>query len=376
MRRDSKMRKRMGYLVCLTLLTTLLTGLTIQAEVKSFKDVPSNAWYKASLDYIMNYGEDIISGYPDGTFKPNEILTVEQFIKCVIEAAGIKDLQPVVKGTWSTPYIDKAKEQGYLLDNEFTDLTRPITRGEMARIVIRSIEDITGEVSYRKSSELIDQIKDYNSIKTELKDYVVKCYDAGIIVGYPDGTFGADKSLTRAEAISVLRNLIDTEERQVPSVAIEIEGILFDPIKDVTEEGAMDLEKQEEFVTKFFESIRFYEENGSSYVKGYLPEVPEGFQWGVGLYIYYKDGSKDRYYAGFEGREDTRIALAEEFKFKLSGGKNDLVDFGIVVSVESEKKEESGRFFLYYPELQYGIDDPKEYNIIYRDFDWEKVFEW
>lgn len=49
-------------------------NFTIDAsKVKAFSDVFNNDWYKPIIDKASS--NDIVSGYPDGTFKPNNPIT-------------------------------------------------------------------------------------------------------------------------------------------------------------------------------------------------------------------------------------------------------------------------------------------------------------
>ena len=57
-------------------------------------------------------------------------------------------------------------------------------------------------------------IKDYNGIYPGYKTNIVKCYDLGILTGFPDGEFKPNNILTRAEAIAVIRRLIDRSARK------------------------------------------------------------------------------------------------------------------------------------------------------------------
>lgn len=388
------MKVKVNILMVMVLLLGILpTG--VKAET-TFKDVPSNAWYLEDLSYIMKDSRQILKGYPNGNFGPKDTLTVGQFVKCIIEAADLEVDMTDTEGYWAKPYIDRAKGMLYILDGEFevekVDVStndkdagkeadpyavykRPITRGEMSRIVVRAVKDITGLYDYRKEEEIKKLIKDYNNIHYSVKNHVVKIYDMGIITGYPDGSFGANNPLTREEAVAIIRRTIDEGARKSPAIGgVEIvEGIEFDRERDIVPKyESMALDKQQEFVMKFYNSLKFYTVDGKSYVEGYVPNLPEGFEWTVSLMIFYKNDAKDTYFTGDDTREEVRIDVGEPFKIHLKGDKKQCDHMLIDVWIENaETGSEDGRFFLEYPEKTLEkYDETNLYNIPYN---WEEV---
>ena len=54
-------------------LTMLLTMALPAAAANRFEDVERADWYYAAVTTMANEG--VVSGYPDGTFRPNDTLT-------------------------------------------------------------------------------------------------------------------------------------------------------------------------------------------------------------------------------------------------------------------------------------------------------------
>ena len=46
------------------------------------------------------------------------------------------------------------------------------------------------------------------------EDDIVKFFNKGYIHGYPDGTFKPDKNITRAEAVTIINNIINAAEKE------------------------------------------------------------------------------------------------------------------------------------------------------------------
>lgn len=106
--------------------SALLVGLFgMTALAADFKDVPSShVNYKAIMD-LKNRG--IIGGYPDGTFKPDQVVNRVEALKIILGAAkitvdgdaamGLAGFTDVDASQWYAPYLRKALSlqivQGY-----------------------------------------------------------------------------------------------------------------------------------------------------------------------------------------------------------------------------------------------------------------------
>lgn len=197
---------------------------TTSALAATYSDVPENAWYTGYVNKISELKG--FAGYEDGTFRPDNQITQEEFVKTVV-ALTVGE-QPEATGentspkrswkncwdSWAQPYLNKAMEMGLITeeDTDFRYNGLPCTRGNMAKIVTRAFEYLKEE-DIADTSTYATKLKDYSDIPDKFKKYVLQAYGKGIISGYEDGTFRSDGILTRAEASSVLVRLIDKAER-------------------------------------------------------------------------------------------------------------------------------------------------------------------
>jgi len=196
----------------LGILITVMVMATIPSMAAGdFSDVASSDWYYNDLMYIVNDSRGILNGYPDGTYRPDGTLQVDQFIKTVVKAAG-HDVENA-EGYWAQSHIDKAIEEGYISEGDFSDYTEEISREAMASIVVKVMEDLE-TVSYGQSAEIEKALVDITSIESAKKSDVLKVYELGIITGYPDGSFKPKNTLPRREATVVLRRIIDASARK------------------------------------------------------------------------------------------------------------------------------------------------------------------
>lgn len=211
MRKFNKSRLIVSLIVAVALL--ILPGSSFAGENKEFSDLSAAHWAKEYIDTLVAKGG--IDGYPDGTFKPSGTITNAEFVKITVgmlygEQAKSGD------GNWASGYFDKALEEQLIsepMDKE--KQAKPMTRQEMAMLMSRAAEKALKEdMSVKDKERLIKEIRDYDSLCKFCKDDVIKVYAAGIITGYPDGTFKPDGTATRAEASAMLVRLIDKSKRQ------------------------------------------------------------------------------------------------------------------------------------------------------------------
>ena len=227
-----------------TALTALLTLAMILAMSPSFagstfQDISSGDWYYTFVSDLA--GEGIISGYPDGTFRPGNQVTVGQFLAMAIQTGeqmgALKETEVETSGSstskthWARPFYDQALEGEILFRDELppTSLDQPIPRLWMAVITSRLLpKDI--EVGDGGSTNLDDAYDNALDAITDIEPLypysheIVTAYTQGLLSGYPDGSFRPDGYLTRAEAATVIYKLRDIwEENRTSAIDDEVE---------------------------------------------------------------------------------------------------------------------------------------------------------
>ncbi len=118
------------------------------SSANAYSDVHAGDWYNNAISTLSNAG--IVSGYPDGTFRPNA----------------------------------------------------PITRAEMAKII----------ALFAKLDRSLDSFNDISGHWAEA--YIRLAAGNGWIQGYPDGSFRPNRSITRAETMTMINRVLE----RVPSV--------------------------------------------------------------------------------------------------------------------------------------------------------------
>lgn len=99
-----------------------------------FIDVPKEYWASGYINRAQEMG--IINGHGDGTFKPEQKLTNEQFIKMLVVALGY---EPTVAGTYPTGYFAKATQLGITRSLDLTG-TDVALRSDVAVMVYNALD--------------------------------------------------------------------------------------------------------------------------------------------------------------------------------------------------------------------------------------------
>lgn len=128
-------------------------------KTNRYSDVAATSWYNTAVSTLSSMG--IITGYPDGTFRPNAA----------------------------------------------------ITRAEFAAIAARFNHD--GDKTAAKFSDIANHWA---------KDEISIAYNNGWITGYPDGTFGPQRDITRAETMTLVNRVLnrqpETEDDLLPNMTV------------------------------------------------------------------------------------------------------------------------------------------------------------
>lgn len=90
------------------------TGATVVPDAYPFSDVDPAAWYGPAVSFALQNG--IVQGYPDGTFRPEQLVSLAEVLKMSYLTLGIPGDDAV--GMWYHPYLNHAIRNNVLHDNE------------------------------------------------------------------------------------------------------------------------------------------------------------------------------------------------------------------------------------------------------------------
>ena len=164
--------------------------LGVVEEMEDFSDISSSTWcYK----YVLELSDaDVIDGYSDGTFKPDNQVTYGAALKLIMLAAGYTEQAPVNSNVFSG-YLARAQADGLVSGS--VDLDAPITRLAVSQIAAKAMGlSINNLSSVRPFTDTSDP-------------YVQALNAAGIVEGYFDNgtsTFKPYNTLTRGQISAIV----------------------------------------------------------------------------------------------------------------------------------------------------------------------------
>lgn len=169
----------------------------------SFSDVPDGYWAKDAIIHLATLG--IISGYPDGTFRPEKTLSRAELCTLLVKAKRTQTRTPdkpiftdLALNHWATPYIAAAVDS--MLVAGYPDGTfqpnKALTRAEAVKIA--AIFDGLGMP--KVSSNPFPDVKPGHWAAP----YILAARNAGLLKYLQGKDFEPNRELTRAEAAEIL----------------------------------------------------------------------------------------------------------------------------------------------------------------------------
>ncbi|RXJ01665.1 hypothetical protein DS745_09295 [Anaerobacillus alkaliphilus] len=182
-------------------------------NVVSFSDV-TKGWAKADIETLAS--KQIIKGFTNGTFKPNEHVTRIQLAALLVRALGLEasstsyngQFKDVQGNEWFAGELMAAHEAGLVLGTHEGNFlpNKVVTREEAATMVTRAINFVNNQKVTAPTS--VTSFKDAQQIAPWASESVVRLAELQIVVGYKDGTFKPKATLSRAEAATVIQRLL------------------------------------------------------------------------------------------------------------------------------------------------------------------------
>lgn len=200
--------------IAFLLSTTMAVGGAVQAFAAA-SDINGH-WAEATIAKWQSVGK--IGGYEDGTFKPDKTITRAEFVRLLNTATATSftssaniSFSDVKESDWF--FADVAKAVGSKITSGFEDGTfRPsetVTRAQAAVFICNA-------KGLAPNESAANTFADATQIPAWAKGAVGAVVTAGYMSGYPDGSFGAGKGMTRAEAVSTLDRFSGTTTTPAP----------------------------------------------------------------------------------------------------------------------------------------------------------------
>lgn len=220
------MKKKITIITLALMLALGMTVPALAASVTDFTDVPVGAWY---YDYVKTAcDEGLISGTSATIFAPEATMTRGQFVTVLGRYAGVDTDSVNMTGGFTdvslelyyAPYIYWAASNG-IVTGVTCDVFEPdsvITKEQMATILYRYAEN--ENILLPVPEVELSPLKDAASVSVYAVASVGYLYQLGIISGNENKDFQPQKSISRAEATTMLVKFIalhDTGEATDPN---------------------------------------------------------------------------------------------------------------------------------------------------------------
>ena len=305
-------------LVCLVVsapMCTVSLGDMTAYGATGYKDVASKHWAYENISKLSGTG--LLNGYPDGTFRPSKDVSYGEFIKMAVLASGKKpsSLEKAGPSHWAFPYYEAALTKEYFTKDRIGlgKLSYPIPRRDMALL----LSQMLGEWDIGDHGQVLDKIKDMDYRNPD-EYHVVKIYDAGILTGYPDGTFRPEGTLNRAEAAAVITRFMDTKRKRLFPVPEAPAGVKLLPIETL-------IPNHENFYP--LKDVKYYWITNDD---PYTYEKMRNYFGTAGLYIYPEDRSRKVLFIVGNKALHTSNALATLYWETGAEEGSDLPDFDYI----------------------------------------------
>lgn len=269
------MKKKITVILAVAL---VMSSVCVSFASTQFSDIKTTNWAYQYVNNLVEKGS--VKGYLDGTFKPQNTMTVAEFVKTIIALVDGEKESLENDKHWASGYMFTAETVLQIVPEgmfERSDWNKPITRQKMGVILERTAQTFYEEqtvIDEAKLKSIQAGIKDYDSICKYCKDYIVQAVARGLINGYSDGTFKPEKTATRAEATTMIARLIEPAYR-----TIEVKADIVKEGKNLTDILPADVVNKVDgdFITKYVVL-----ENGDKFHLKYLYSNDKNF------YVEYK----------------------------------------------------------------------------------------
>ena len=232
------------------LAVVLMVQAGLAAPVSGGKNLSDLEGHWAQKEVEAAVASGWVDGYPDGSFKPEKSITRAEFTKMLLDAIHLTpDSETVawmkenaltddiwgnpteytpklydMSGHWLTSqgWLDAALYSGMVVPDDYNGKNfRPekaIARYEIALMTDRALglvypasQPVEGELPFTDKEEILDW----------MKGYVNESVKAGVLKGYPDGSFQPNKTSTRAEAVVMIQRMLEEmEEGLNPDITV------------------------------------------------------------------------------------------------------------------------------------------------------------
>ncbi len=205
--------KKSRWISLLCLVSVIIAPMT--AISASFSDVEDGSIHYGAIEYLYNKG--VISGYPDGSFKPDQTINRAEALKMVMLAtdkAGETEQQidfpDVSEEDWFYEYVTKAVEIGLVegYDDGTFKPANNINVAESIKIILLAFDEEIGNPPTQNPYPDVETSAWYST-------YALYAKNKQYIESTDDGLLHAEKDITRGQFAEMIYRLLYVNENNL-----------------------------------------------------------------------------------------------------------------------------------------------------------------
>jgi len=182
----------------------------------TFIDVPEDHWAYEAVEYFTS--NNIMTGYLDGSFQPDLIYNRAQMAVMLCRVKGYEPyktpstpIPDVADSVWYTESVNHAVTEGWMIvdaDGRFNPF-EPLTRQEIALAAAYFTDSFNPDADYSAFSSSFIDIGDIDPGYINAVGFNVY---AGMIKGFPDGSYQPNDTVTRAMVAVIIYRALTLAE--------------------------------------------------------------------------------------------------------------------------------------------------------------------
>jgi len=191
-------------------LWSVLVGIVILgSSCFAYTDISSSHW--AYSDLMALSERQIVSGYPDGSFQPSREISKAEFLSLLQKSLFPNADVSSVSGKWYEGVYQYFLKVNLLNPYAFQSgkLENAITRFEVAEAFVYCFPK--AKLAYLEE-EYTGKSQFNDTFGEQERKLAAIMMETGVLEGYPDGTIRWDASVTRAEMVCMISNLLEKRE--------------------------------------------------------------------------------------------------------------------------------------------------------------------
>ena len=203
------------FLILAMLMSTFMLTATANAEGSAlpFSDVKASKWYYDAVKTVWEEG--VMEGKADGVFAPNEPMTRAQIVTIFYRLAerfetglgSTLKFTDTKKNAWYADYLGWAVAEelvGGYPEGDFRP-NNAITRQELAKLIVEFLKYVIAKV---ESESLVESFADEKKFPGWSREYIEALRETGLMGGDESGNFNPKQTATRAEVATVIVRML------------------------------------------------------------------------------------------------------------------------------------------------------------------------